>query len=107
MGTNYYARINTCDKCKRHEEIHIGKSSFGWRFGVEIHEEYYKNTKELFDFLTQANVELFNEYGEQVAVKDFITLIENKKDCESHFKEYPDAKYADDKLCDLSIGEFS
>ncbi len=27
MSTNYYATINTCKHCGRHEKIHIGKYS--------------------------------------------------------------------------------
>lgn len=107
MGTNYYARINKCESCGRFDKIHIGKSSIGWRFAVEIHEEYYKSLEELWKFLDKLDVELFNEYGERKDIEEFFNLIENKKDGRSRFENYPEYKYADCEDADLQKGSFS
>ena len=32
MGMNYYKRTVKCDCCGEIENLHIGKSSFGWTF---------------------------------------------------------------------------
>ena len=37
MGTNYYARLNACVSCGRSDELHIGKSSAGWCFGLRVY----------------------------------------------------------------------
>lgn len=33
MGTNYYWRYAQCAACDRYDQVHIGKSSWGWSFG--------------------------------------------------------------------------
>ena len=43
MGTNYYTKINNCDKCGRYDKIHLGKSSAGWQFYFQYNGgKYYK-----------------------------------------------------------------
>ncbi len=38
MGTNYYLRTPACPHCGHHgAELHIGKSSGGWNFGLRIY----------------------------------------------------------------------
>lgn len=38
MGTNYYLRQPPCSQCgHRGAELHIGKSSAGWNFGLRIY----------------------------------------------------------------------
>ena len=107
MGKNYYARINICECCGRYDEIHIGKSSFGWRFAVEINEEYYKTLDELNQFLNKENVKLVDEYGKELDPNSLFLLIEDKKDDKCHFDDYPKDKYADDEFADLSKRSFS
>jgi hypothetical protein len=78
MGTNYYTKIKECKCCGRFEEIHLGKSSYGWKFCFNLNgEKYYKNYEELKDFLKDKIIK--NEYGEEVSFKEFINLIENKQ----------------------------
>jgi len=106
MGTNYYARINTCNNCGRYTEIHIGKSSCGWRFAVEIQEGYYDGEKTFMKFINQKEVEIWNEYGEKIAKTKLRELIKLKKDDKSHFDSYPnDGKKGGD--IDLHKGGFS
>jgi len=107
MGTNYYAKINFCKECGRFDELHIGKSSAGWKFAIEIHEEFYKDLKQLFNFLTNLDGELYNEYGEAVTPQSLFQLIEEKKNDKSHFDGYPKDKYKDCEDADLNRGQFS
>lgn len=46
MGTNYYLRTPPCSQCGHSGfELHIGKSSVGWNFGLRI----YPNDPERLD----------------------------------------------------------
>ena len=78
MGTNYYAKLNICPTCRRpEEEIHIGKSSGGWKFMFELNKKYFENIKEMKDYLKDKVIE--NEYGEVVSNKDFWSMVEGKQ----------------------------
>ncbi|NHW45951.1 hypothetical protein HAV21_03440 [Paenarthrobacter sp. MSM-2-10-13] len=79
MGTNYYARINTCPTCHRpEEEIHLGKSSYGWQFLFAYNDgDYYKDITELKGWLN--GKQIFNEYDEPVTQDDFWKMIESKQ----------------------------
>ncbi len=104
MGTNYYAGINKCEGCGKFEEkIHLGKSSFGWRFGVEIQEEYYKDFYEFEKFITQPEIIIMDEYGEVISATDLLILIESK---ETH-KPHSDMDSKQDSYVDLIKGAFS
>lgn len=79
MGTNYYARINTCPTCHRpEEEIHLGKSSMGWQFLFAYNGgDYYKDVDELKEWLKGKTI--FDEYDRAVSHDDFWSLIEAKQ----------------------------
>jgi hypothetical protein len=84
MGTNYYAHIDPCDKCRRSEEnIHIGKMSAGWRFAVEVHSEFYTNWVEFREFISQDNVAIMAN-GEEISASELLEWIEARKDLEAH-----------------------
>ena len=84
MGTNYYAKINCCKLCgKPEKEVHIGKDSAGWKFVIELNSEYFTNLEELYAFMQQSNVRIFDEYGKEVTYEDIIDIIETNKDMES------------------------
>ncbi len=107
MGTNYDAQVNHCESCERYDEIHIGKSSAGWRFQIEIHELYYKTSNELYEFLSKKDVDVYDEYGKLISVEELFKIIEDKKDLKSHFEDYPESKYADDEFADLQKGAWN
>jgi hypothetical protein len=85
MGTNYYLRKpegETCEHCgraDRYEELHIGKSSAGWKFCFD---NWYKEIPS-FDawkeILNKYPDKIFNEYNERITVKELIELIEAKQ----------------------------
>jgi hypothetical protein len=79
MGTNYYVKINTCQECGRsEEEIHIGKSSYGWQFLFAYNGgEYYKNKNELEAWLEGRKI--FDEYDREISKEDFWEMIETKQ----------------------------
>jgi len=107
MGTNYYARINICEHCKRYNEIHIGKSSFGWKFGIEMHEGYYENFESFINFIKRKDVKIFDEYGKEISSKDLLIKIASKSNDKSHFVAYPKDKYEDCVEADLHSSGFS
>lgn len=93
MGTNYYAVRNrpTTD-----EPIHIGKSSFGWRFLFQAQNDNYreppvvwKNYEEVKDWLYKHTVVdkdfvIMNEYDEVVSFNEFFELVEAKQEERIH-----------------------
>lgn len=88
MGTNYYAVRNrpTVDG-----PIHIGKSSIGWKFNFQSHNDTWNeppivwNTyDQVYEWLYKNTVEsdkyvIINEYDEIVSFEDFIALVERKQ----------------------------
>ena len=114
MGTNFYAikQLPNCIKGKlcelietdrydeakkmfddNYEKIHIGKSSFGWKFIFDYnHFKYYDlNRKSINDFLCRNDVKLYDEYGEQVSIDDFWILVDSKKDGYDNISYYKDS----------------
>lgn len=76
MGTNYYLHMNTCKECGRGQELHIGKSSFGWCFALATHSE--PKVQCLDDWLrlfSSPGYEIRNEYGDLVGGTDMIRTI--------------------------------
>ena len=88
MGTNYFAVRNrpTVD-----EPIHIGKSSAGWMFSFQSHNDTWSdppviwNTYEqVVDWLRQYTVEtkeyvIMDEYDRIVSLDDFVMMVQNKQ----------------------------
>lgn len=123
MGTNYYAvqkisdevKNDICEKIKNdkyseaesvfndnYKKIHIGKSSYGWKFLFNYnHFNYYDLTRESIDkFLRQGNTMLFDEYGEKINIDDFWDMVDSKSNGLGN-KEY----YENKENLDLFISE--
>lgn len=104
MGTNYYIirKANRETKEKFHEmiekeqfeelqnelyvfdkksKIHIGKSSYGWKFLFDANDfKYYdKNEESVWKWLKDNENDLYNEYGEKVSFDDFKEMVEVKQ----------------------------
>ena len=85
MGTNYYLSTGTKEKvicnygCEHEieENLHIGKSSFGWYFSLHVIPE--KNLNELEDWkkILKDGV-ITNEYGENISYETIIEIILSK-----------------------------
>ncbi len=109
MGTNYYAREEICKECGHaKKETHIGKSSWGWTFGFHALDDI-RSYKEWLMFLEQKDVKIFDEYNEEISLKDFKELVESKKkEKYNHTKEHPDEEhYLDAEGNSFGTGEFS
>ena len=108
MGLNYYADTNICKHCKRGEHtIHIGKSSCGWKFAVEVHEEFYKSFEEFMTFINRKDVIITDEYDKVVTAKELMDKIESKKGGMSHLDNYPEYKYEECYMVDMQKGAFT
>ncbi len=93
MGTNYYAVRN---KPTVREPIHIGKSSYGWRFLFQYQDEKWNeppvvwhNYKEVKDWLKKYTVDsdefvIMNEYDEIISYDDFINMVKEKQKTKVH-----------------------
>jgi hypothetical protein len=89
MGTNYYLREDICDTCNRYREVHIGKSSVGWKFTFNVINDVksYQDIKILLKELTDGKSKIFDEYNEEIKYEDFINIVENSKDGKSSYHE--------------------
>lgn len=112
MGTNYYARVDPCKCCNMSDTVfHIGKSSYGWTFSFHALNDYYygeiKSAKEWFKFLNKRNVKIFDEYKEEVSLKELKELINLKKnEPNNHAKLYPENCFLDAEGNSFSGEEF-
>ena len=108
MGLNYYAKTNICTHCMRGEQtIHIGKSSCGWKFAVEVHEEFYTSFDEFMSFINRKDIIIMDEYDKVVTANELMNKIEAKKDGLSHFTDYPEQRYEECYMLDMHKGAFS
>lgn len=134
MGTNYFARIIPTKKRKQEliqaieaddfhiitdltqelyghrdqyndgGEIHLGKSSAGWKFlwnsnihriwrntGYEIHYVYPLTKKGITDFVMREDVQIYDEYGDKQDKKEFLNFAFNKEglDGTTYYAEHP------------------
>ncbi len=122
MGTNYYLRYNMCKCCSRYDQIHIGKSSWGWSFTFHAPDEWidmrkldpkfalaeegsdynlqissYKEWKEFFEkYVTEyETAKIFDEYGTEISLEEFYKMVETKKGGKNHAREMAtDPKYS-------------
>lgn len=79
MGTNYYLQVDVCDKCgKCAEELHIGKSPYGWCFYLHVEPE--SGIHDLPDWecrWSEPGTRIVDEYGTELNVgqmRDVITV---------------------------------
>ena len=79
MGTNYYALYNKCKSCERYDSLHLGKSSFGWKFLFRKHPFEISCFREFIDFINSDDVDIIDEYGKLINKEDFINMIEEKQ----------------------------
>ena len=86
MGTNYYA-VKIKPTVAMDKEIHIGKSSAGWKFLFHSC-EYFRSFPEVENFLRK-NIDedkkyvLLDEYDEPITVNEFLKLVEGKQNIEN------------------------
>lgn len=88
MGTNYYVHTptcaNACEHCSASEELHLGKSSIGWRFGFQAEPDWPREQAYTLWLERAKSGEIRDEYGRTVTLDELLALIENKQDGRSH-----------------------
>lgn len=79
MGTNYYVKTNKCETCgHKPDEIHLGKSSFGWQFSFQYNGgKYYQNVRQMKAWLKDKKIK--DEYGGEISHEDFWKMIKEKQ----------------------------
>ena len=82
MGTNYYAHINECEHCGRHETRHICKSLVSFNGHVDWDDEdddyavMLPSWRDWKAYLRSYRVRIFDEYGSEYPVEAFIRKVE-------------------------------
>ncbi len=116
MRTNYYLRYDICEKCNRYEELHIGKSSAGWKFLFHSIKKEDLTTDlvtydQWVDFLkiTTENegAKIFNEYGEEILLENFIKIVEMKQGEKEKDPSKWNLYYVDVRGYNFGSGNFS
>lgn len=79
MGTNYYLHEDTCPHCGRGpESLHIGKSSFGWCFGLHVIPEENLDSLEAWRARWPAGI-IKDEYGETITPEEMLRVITERE----------------------------
>lgn len=133
MGMNYYIKINKEEAIQDalyvnslvysaldNFELHIGKSSHGWKFVFQHQEIYNPVTNEFTklisyrtwkEFLTTAPVVIVDEYNREVNKEEFFKMVEQKQnDIHPSIEEKEQMEqfeYLDPEGYRIQIGEFS
>ncbi len=82
MGTNYYLHAPSCPHCghEMEESVHLGKSSWGWCFGLHIYPENgINNWEDLTNFIwfktENDGWKIKDEYGMIIAYEEFLEIV--------------------------------
>lgn len=79
MGTNFYYSYNRCECCGREDRLHIGKSSAGWTFSFQAHQEpSIRSYTDWLDFFMRRDGIILDEYGRNYTVEGFREVVENR-----------------------------
>lgn len=82
MGTNYYtkSKCECCGAISEDRNLHIGKSSVGWKFLFAPYPEQGLTTwKAWRHYLAKTGAPIFDEYGTQHTLAKLIYLVESKQ----------------------------
>ena len=113
MGTNYYAVRN---RPTTSEPIHIGKSSIGWKFLFQSHNDTWDEPPvvwnaydQVYEWLYKHTVEsdefvIMDEYDRIVSFDEFISWVENKQkennpDDFTYAKNVNGYRFTDNEFC--------
>jgi hypothetical protein len=80
MGTNYYLEENVCGCCKNPERtLHIGKSSGGWCFALQVLPEYNLTSLDAWKERMQRPESIIrDEYGTPVTFSEMLHTITDR-----------------------------
>ena len=96
MGTNYYVHTpaceNACDHCAASEQLHLGKSSAGWRFLHQADSDWPREQAHSLWLARAQSGEIRDEYGRAVTLDELLAKIQAKQgDC-SHTADDPEMR---------------
>jgi hypothetical protein len=75
MGTNYYLVQNVCEHCGRADEpLHIGKSSYGWCFALQVTEDVH-SLEDWLELWSVPNTIIKNEYNDVIEPDQMLNTI--------------------------------
>lgn len=106
MGTNYYvttpACANACAHCREQVQLHVGKSSMGWRFLCRAYPDLHgldlPLTEPVVDrasWLRLINLgPLADEYGREISTAELLELIDNKQGGLGHGNEHGSPRFS-------------
>lgn len=94
MGTNYYVHTpacpNACDHCSASEQLHLGKSSVGWKFLHQADDDWPRDKAYSLWLERAKSGEIRDEYDRPITLDELLAFIERKQDERSHLDDYPD-----------------
>ena len=102
MGTNYYCVevTNHCNCCSREDVArhHIGKSSWGWCFGLHVYpEEGIHDLSDWIKLFEDRNNYIVDEYKNRISLTEMIDLI-TKRSAEKPLKDSTGGKSLEEFL---------
>lgn len=88
MGTNYYVHTptcaNACEHCAAGQQIHLGKSSVGWRFCFQAEPEWPREQAYSLWLERAKTGEIRDEGGETLTLDELLAHVKAKQDEQSH-----------------------
>lgn len=109
MGTNYYLKSKPCETCYHcQSELHIGKSSMGWKFLFKLHHHPLNIYcyQDWLIHLKDIKKVIYNEYNEKIEFEQLLDLIEKKRNGKSQ-ANLDSYFYQDEEGYDFCSNEFS
>lgn len=70
MGTNFYLKLKG-----RSGNLHIGKSSFGWTFGLHCYDGFVESFKQWKELWNMPGSRIVDEYGKRISVEEMEDII--------------------------------
>lgn len=90
MGTNYYLEGQGCPTCKRPtgDRLHIGKSSAGWHFALQVLPDLgITDLQDWLLLLIAPDASIKDEYGKEVTLARMLEIILKRNHVEKFPKE--------------------
>ncbi|MFF4489461.1 hypothetical protein ACFY0F_23680 [Streptomyces sp. NPDC001544] len=96
MGINYYVHTpacpNACEHCSASEELHLGKSSGGWRFLHQAEADWPRDQAYSLWLERAKSGEIRDEYGRTVTLDELLAKIQAKQNGRSHTAYDPEER---------------
>lgn len=100
MGTNFYLHTNYCPCCGQpREKIHIGKSSYGWKFLIHKIPNRIFNYRSFCSYIKEGVI--YDEYGQEWEEYEFLKMIQSfqKEKNNSYCERIDDYDFVEGDFC--------